>query len=280
MTDARSRTVTSADGTRISYCTLGAGEPVIVVGGVLRTAEDYLPFAGGLAQAFEVHVIERRGRGRSGPQGADYGVEKECEDLAAVQAKTGATRAFGHSYGGLVVLEAAKRTPALRRLAVYEPGVSIGRSIATDWIPAYGELLARGQTRAAFARFVKGAGHAPAIVRRMPLGCLKLALRLAIDDAQWRRMEPLLAANLAEHEQVRRLDDTISSYERIAARVLLLGGAKSPRSSTLPLEALQRVLPSGEIDLLPGLAHNAPDETSPASVAERVRRFFQSAGRP
>jgi pimeloyl-ACP methyl ester carboxylesterase len=272
--------VTSADRTRIAYSTLGAGEPVIVVGGVLRTAEDYLPFAADLAQEFEVHLIDRRGRGRSGPQGRDYSIEKECEDLTVLQAETGATRAFGHSYGGLVVLETAKRTPALRQLAVYEPGVSVGQSIPTDWIPAYSELLARGETRAAFARFVQGAGHAPAILRRMPLGCVKLALRLAIDEAQWRRMEPLLAANLAEHEQVRRLDGTSSSYERIAAQVLLLGGSKSPRSSTLALEVLDGVLASAQVELLPGLAHNAPDETSPARVAERVKGFFQSPGSP
>jgi hypothetical protein len=43
-------------------------------------------------------------------------------------------------------------------------------------------------------------------------------------------MEPLLEANLLEHEELGRLDDgRIDRYSSINARVLLLGGGKSPR---------------------------------------------------
>ncbi len=72
------RTVTSADGAVIGYHTLGAGEGVIVVGGGLRTAGDYLPLASVLARRFQVHVIDRRGRGASAPQGEHYTIEQEC----------------------------------------------------------------------------------------------------------------------------------------------------------------------------------------------------------
>jgi pimeloyl-ACP methyl ester carboxylesterase len=63
-----------------------------------------------LAQCFQVHVIDRRGRWRSGPQDPSYGIERELEDLFAVQAQTAATIVFGHSYGGLIALEAARRS--------------------------------------------------------------------------------------------------------------------------------------------------------------------------
>jgi predicted alpha/beta superfamily hydrolase len=33
--------------------------------------------------------------------------------------------AFGHSFGGLVVLETARRQPVFREVFVYEPGVPI-----------------------------------------------------------------------------------------------------------------------------------------------------------
>jgi alpha-beta hydrolase superfamily lysophospholipase len=73
-------TVTSADGTLIGYQRLGTGEPsVIVIGGAMRTGQDYLPLARHLARGCAVYVMDRRGRGDSGPQGADYGIEKECE---------------------------------------------------------------------------------------------------------------------------------------------------------------------------------------------------------
>ena len=87
----------SADGTTIAYQTVGSGDGIIVVGGVLRSASDYMAIARVLADSFTVHVVDRRGRGASGPQGRDYSVEKECEDLLAVQARTGAQRVFGHS---------------------------------------------------------------------------------------------------------------------------------------------------------------------------------------
>src|SRR5690242_13409236 len=144
------RTVTSRDGTAIGYETVGQGEGVLVLGGAWRTARDYLPFARALADPFAVHLIDRRGRGRSGPQGASYSIEREIEDLIAVQAHTGATKLFGHSYGGLIALEAARRSTIFTDVVVYEPGVSIGGSIPTGWMTAYGELLAAGDRRGAF----------------------------------------------------------------------------------------------------------------------------------
>lgn len=45
----------SADGTKIAYRTIGAGPGVIVVGGALRTSEDYLPLARALADLSTMH---------------------------------------------------------------------------------------------------------------------------------------------------------------------------------------------------------------------------------
>jgi hypothetical protein len=52
-------------------------------------AADYAAFARALSEHFMVHTIERRGRGESGPQGDDYSIVKECEDVLALQAETG-----------------------------------------------------------------------------------------------------------------------------------------------------------------------------------------------
>jgi pimeloyl-ACP methyl ester carboxylesterase len=93
---------------------------------------------------------------------------------------------------------------------------------------------------------------------------------------QWRRMEPLLEASAAEHEQEARLDDgTAERYHSIQARVLLLGGGKSPAFLTAQLfPALQQVIPDATVEILDGLDHFAPDEKAPALVAERVRNFL------
>ncbi|GFE21123.1 hypothetical protein Sliba_15760 [Streptomyces nigrescens] len=83
------RTALSADGTPISYRTMGDGPHLILLGGALRTSDDYLPLASVLATSFRVHLVERRGRGASGPQGPHYTLRKEVEDLLAVQSETG-----------------------------------------------------------------------------------------------------------------------------------------------------------------------------------------------
>jgi pimeloyl-ACP methyl ester carboxylesterase len=269
--------VRSTDGTAIGYETVGAGEGLLVIGGAWRTARDYLPFARALSDSFTVHVIDRRGRGHSGPQGAEYSIEREIEDLLAVQAQTGATIVFGHSYGGLIALEAAWRSPAFSDVAVYEPGVSIAGSLPLGWMELYRQRLADGDPRGAFAAMVRGAGGAPRALERMPLWYVKLILRLFIRKQQWRQIEPLLPAGLAEHEQVVALDDTTARrYQAITARVLLLGGGKSRSLATTGLfDQLTATIPHSSSELIDGLNHTAPDEKAPHVVADRLRRHLR-----
>ena len=265
--------VRSDDGTAISYETVGVGDGLLVLGGAWRAGRDYLPFARALSDSFTVHVIDRRGRGHSGPQGAEYSIAHELEDLLAVQAQTGATIVFGHSYGGLIALEAARRSPVFSDVVVYEPGVSIGGSIPLGWMELYRERLTADDPRGAFAAMVRGAGGAPPALERMPLWYVKLILRVFIKQQQWRHIEPLLAAGLAEHEQVAALDDTtVDRYQTIAARVLLLGGGKSRSfATTRLLDQLAGTIPNSTSELMDGLDHTAPDEKAPDVVAERVR---------
>src|SRR5215831_15422626 len=109
-------TVVSEDGATIAYLTMGSGPAVIVIPGALSTAVDYAAFGSALAAHFTVHIIERRGRGLSSPQGADYSIGKECEDVLALQRETGARLLVGHSYGGLIALEMARHHPSLTKI--------------------------------------------------------------------------------------------------------------------------------------------------------------------
>jgi len=190
----------SADGTTIGYETLGSGAGLIVVGGVLSTARDYIDLGHELAGSFTVHLMERRGRGASGPQGPGYSVEKACEDLLALQAETGAERVFGHSCGGFAALQTARRASVFRQVAVYEPAVVLDGAPAPAWLDPYRERLTRGDTRGAFATMVKHAGFAPRAPAAMPLAGVRLVLRAGIRGREWQRTEALLEANLAEQQ--------------------------------------------------------------------------------
>lgn len=266
-------TVSSADGTPISYQTMGAGPGLIVLGGALRASRDYLPLASALAGSFTVHVVDRRGRGASGPQGPQYTLSKEVEDLLAVQAQTGARLAFGHSYGGLVILETARSFQVFERIAVYEPGVPAG-AFSTDWMAPYRERLAAGDPHGAFVHFIRGSDGAPAFLTKLPYWYLRMALRVGFRGPAWQRMLPLLEASLAEHEQVAAQQGRLAAFAAVTAPVLLLCGGRTPRASRADFDAVRDTLPHATLETLPGLNHFGPEEKTAPVVAERVLRFL------
>jgi pimeloyl-ACP methyl ester carboxylesterase len=267
----RSGSAISADGTTISYVSVGNGPGVVLVGGVLSSASTYLPLAEGLAREFTVHVMNRRGRPPSGPQRPRHNIDDECADLAAVASATGSQRAFGHSFGGLVVLETARRQAIFDDLYVYEPGVSISGSLDSRWLDGYQRLLQTGDRRGAFAWMVKNAGFAPRVLAVMPLWYVKAVLRLAIRGPRWRSMEPLLDANLAEHRIVAALDGGDGTrFSTITARTHLFGGDKSPDVlSRRLLGELAQAIPRADTQILPGLGHLAPED-KPLPIATAI----------
>ncbi|MEV0233419.1 alpha/beta hydrolase [Nonomuraea sp. NPDC050786] len=259
----------SADGTPISYQSVGSGPDLLIVGGANRTAKDYLPLATALAGAFTVHVVDRRGRGASGPQGPDYSLEKEVEDLLAVQKRTGARLAVGHSYGGLVVMETARVLQLFDRVAVYEPGV-IAQPEPTAWMAPYRERLAAGDAYGAFIHFIRGSGGAPAFMTKMPDWYLRLVLRVVFRGPAWRS---LLEPNLAEHEQLAAQYGRLPEFAAVSAQVLILDGSRSTPAAKANCAALRDTLPHATYETLEGLNHFGPEGKSARVVAKRVLAF-------
>ncbi len=263
----------SADGTKIAYRTMGAGPGIIIVGGALRTSEDYLPLARTLANSCTVHLVDRRGRRASGPQGPEYSLDREADDLLAVQADTGAHLAFGHSYGGLVVLETARRSTVFRRLAVYEPGVPC-EPFATAWMEPYRRRLAAGDPYGAFAHFIRGSGGAPAAVTKMPYWYLRLAMKLGFRGDAWQRIQPLLEANLAEHEQIAARIGHLAEYATVAVPVLILRGSRTTSVIQTQCDALRDTLGDAKLETITGLNHFGPEGKTAPAVAEPASAFL------
>ncbi len=267
------RTVISADGTPIGYLTTGSGPSVIVVPGTLEVAAEFASFAGLLGQSYTVHTIERRGRGLSGPQGDDYGMARECEDIAAVRAATGSTLIFGHSYGGLIALEAARTNGAFVKVALYEPGVSVRGSIPVGWIAPCQRLIAEGKPLDAFATFSVAAG--PRQARRMPVWLMKRLLPLFIGADERAQIFDLLPTSVIEHRVVGGLDDSFPRYKQVRADVLAMHGGRSGLDWVGPaLTALADVLPSIIVREFPRLDHFGPTKRGAPEVAAVVRDFL------
>ncbi len=266
-------TVLSQDGAKISYLTMGSGPSVLVIPGALSMATDYAAFASALAEHFTVYTIERRGRGLSSPQGDDYSILKEREDVLALLQETGASLLVGHSFGGLVALEAARNNRALTKIAVYEPGVSIDGSIPMGWMACYKKKLAEKNYAGAFVEFLIGMG--PERIRKIPHWYMKLLLPLIMSSHERKQMLGLLQENLCEHQEVARLDSSYEHYREIAAEVLLMYGGKSNTTWVdLAMERLAVVLPRSETKEFPKLDHFGIDKKAPREVARAVSAYF------
>jgi pimeloyl-ACP methyl ester carboxylesterase len=277
--DYRTGSVESADGTEIGYRELGSGPSIIVVHGGMQAAQNFMGLGRALAPDYTVYLPDRRGRGTSGPHGAEFGIAREVEDMQALVAATGATRIFGLSSGALVSLRTALATPALTKVALYEPPLSVDGSAPVDWGPRVDRELAAGKTIPALITALKGMGTEP-MFARIPRFVLTPAFSLAM---RAQRTVPegdipipdLVPTIRFDRQLLLELADTAPDYAAITARVLLLGGSKSPAYLHTALDALSSVLPNATRTTFPGLDHSGPDDNgNPPRVAEALREFY------
>ena len=172
-------TVTSADGTVIGYRQVGQGPGIILLHGGMQAAQNLMRLARALEDAFTVYVPDRRGRGLSGPPGDHYGIDAECADVEALARVSGAAGLFGLSSGAIIALQAALLLPAIRRVAVYEPPLSVDHSTPTGWVARYDREVAAGRLGSAAITAIRGTRTAPAVLRLVPRGLLEVPLNRA-----------------------------------------------------------------------------------------------------
>lgn len=268
---ADSRVINSKDGTKITYYSLGSGPAVVVVPGALSTAEDYADYAKELAKhGFRVHVLDRRGHGKSGLQGDNYSIERECEDLEVVLSKTGAEYVVGHSFGGLVVLEEARHSPIIKRIALYEPGVSIDGSIPSNWFDEYEQKLGQNKPIEAFACFIR-AMHP--VFRYLPKWYFKLLMPIIFGD-ELKKIQNQLPANLYEHKEAVRLNNTYKNYSQVLAATLFMAGGKS-RGAAKEAQQIAALMPDATVKIYPKFDHFGIDKRGPVEIADEVAKFFK-----
>jgi pimeloyl-ACP methyl ester carboxylesterase len=249
----------------VDVVTTGTGPGLVVIPGTTRRARHYQALADALADTYTVHVVERRGRGKSPAQGDGYGLDVEITDVLEVLEETKSRQVFGHSYGGLAALHVALWT-TLDRVIVYEPATSIGGSLPHDWLPRYEQLLAQGHDARAMVHFL----HA---LDLMPSGPVMVGVAWAMQrlTAEGRATREVLPTVPAEFHVAREFDSDGSRYSGITAPTLLLGGGRSPAYLQEVLHVLLETIPSARLVVSPEFDHNAPDLSAPKAVAELIR---------
>jgi pimeloyl-ACP methyl ester carboxylesterase len=283
LTNARPYTtgsVTSRDGTVIAYRQLGRGPGLILVHGGMQASQNFMRLATELADAFTLYIPDRRGRGLSGPPGDRYSITKECEDFDALVTGCGLQNVFGLSSGALISLQAALTSPAIKKVALYEPPLSIDHSSPIAWVTRFDREIAQGELGAALVTVLKGIQASP-FFSAMPRFLLVPLMKLAIvsqaknvrgDDVPLKSLVPTMHFDV---QLVIEMEGALESFRAVGADVLLLGGNKSQAFLRAALDALNAVLPRVRRVELEGLDHLGPDNDGrPERVAIELRRFF------
>lgn len=287
--DFTTGSVVSHDGTRIGYRQLGQGPAVVLLHGSMESAASHMWLAAALGDVFTVYLPDRRGRGLSGPYGADYSIEREVEDLDALLSHTGARRVFGVSASGLVALQAALTLPGVERVAVYEPALLLDGYDPglTSWLTRFDAEIAEGKTAAAMVTSLIGLRLGPAFLARIPRWVLETATNAALKsedkkaapgDITMRKLAPTLHY---EGQLIAEMAGTLDRFRDVPAEVLLLGGSKGLDFLKPALAALEHVLPHATRVEFAGLDHGGSADASKANeggkpevVAPELRRFF------
>lgn len=281
-------TITARDGVTLGYRQVGHGPGVVLLHGAMESSASHLQLAHALADQHTVYLLDRRGRGLSGPFSAHYSIQSEVDDLADLLAATGARDVFGVSAGGLVCLQAALTLPAIRRVTVYEPALVTDGSIdSAAVLRRYDREMAQGKLAAALVTGMVGAQMGPAFLRLMPRWLLErfTTQGMAAEDRQaalgtvtMRQLAPTLHYDFT---LVAALAGQQERFRAVRQPVLLLGGSKSPRYLKDALPALERILPHAHRVEFAGLDHGGSSDLSamnrnsdPARVAAEMRRFY------
>lgn len=279
-------TVTSHDGTPIVYHELGRGPGLVILHGAMQAGGSQLDLARALSADFTCYLPDRRGRGRSGPAGPAYGIEREVEDLAALLKATGAPYAMGVSSGAIITLRTALAEPAaLRKIVLFEPPLDVDGSNPTGWLDRLDRELAAGRVEAALVTGMKAARLGPPLFGLVPRPVLELLTRMMLRGERrtaGKAAEPTfgeLAPTLRQDGRiVAETSGDLETYRQLTTETLLLGGTRSPAYLRQALTALEGVLPRARRADLTGLDHSATSNADrrghPERVAVEVRGFL------
>jgi pimeloyl-ACP methyl ester carboxylesterase len=242
------RFVRMTDGVPIAIECAGQGPTLLIVHGGMGDHTRWTPLFPLLAQHIRVCAMDRRGHGRSGDS-PTYSLEREALDVEEAAKSFGhPISVLGHSYGGVVALEAALRTTAIRQLILYEPPLQeVDHSAARQRIS---KLIAAGDREKALETFLAE------IVQISPVEIQKMKSR------------PSWAGLVVSVDTVLRQDRALAVYRWRPHRVsqlripilLLLGEKTRSPQLRMAIQGLHDALPNERLVVLPGQEHNAMDE--------------------
>lgn len=277
---------TAPDGTPLGWLSLGAGPGLVIVHGAMQSAHSQLDLARLLARHHEVHLVDRRGRGMSGPYppSADH-LQTEIEDLGTVLAATGARDVLGISSGALVALRAATSTPAIRRVAAFEPPLILNDPNRLDLAAQTRRELDSGDLPNALVTALRAAEMGPSPMLRLPRPVLRAMARrmLAGKPRATGEYAPPAVRDLAvglgaDFAIVAANADRLEAFTSVQVPVLLIDGTRTRPYLRAAVDALVQAIPQARRVSLPGTDHgvtqNRKEWGRPEKIAPTLLDFF------
>ncbi|MHA7290699.1 alpha/beta fold hydrolase [Arthrobacter sp. MDT3-24] len=278
MGSVKEQEVPTHDGGRLALYSYGTEDApgerrVMVIGGAFLTALIYRPFsmalADGLGDGWAVDVYDRRGRGNSTEQPADYSMATEIADVRTVMDATGARNVLGHSLGGSVALNAVQEfagTPyEPDKLAVYDAAVNIDGSIDMSWLDDFEAAVNAGKVGHAMARMKKGMQPGTAL-SKVPEPVLAGLMAVVSRTKVNRMLKELMPTGVGELRAAYDEAENVRNFAVLPANTHFMVGGKSPSYYKVTAQRLHAAVPGSTFELSPKGFHGS----IPAAVKELV----------
>ncbi|UUL76627.1 alpha/beta hydrolase [Pseudarthrobacter sp. Fe7] len=274
----KERVLPTHDGGRLALYSYGTedapGEKrVLLIGGAFLTALIYRPFsnslAKGLGDGWAVDVYDRRGRGNSSEQPADYSMATEVEDVRTVLKATGARNILGHSLGGSVALNAVQEFTGTAfvpdKLAVYDAAVNIDGSIDTAWLDGFEDAVNNGKVGHALAHMKRATSPGTAMAR-IPAPVLAGLMAVLSRTKVNRMFQQVMPSGVGELRAAYDEKGHARDFSVLPAGTHFMAGGKSPSYYRVTAEKLHAAVPGSTFQLSPKCFHGS----IPAAVKELV----------
>lgn len=267
---------TGADGTELHYDSVGAGWPVIVIGGGAPRGPEYLGTLAGLDQSFRLLIPHLRGVGRSPATTTAAGSWwHESDDIECLREVLGLERVvlLAHSSGTRLALSyAAQHADRVAALVLVTPPAGYLVDVPSD-TPAIAARRTEPEFAAGFARLtdVSETQHEfEWIADTAPAGYARWGERE-------REHAGVGASSLAvnrTHFSIPAPADLADRLRAVTAPVLVIAGAEDALTGVDQAVALAEIFDRGSTVSLPQCGHY-PWVEQPEIFVEAVRPFIE-----
>ena len=183
--------------------------------------------------------------------------------VGSVQQTPPSSGDFVETAGGALGLHTAP-TRQWGQLWVYDPAVSVNRSVKADWTAEYERATAAGDDDRALAVLQRGLEAGGAFSSRMPLSMLTLANKLTAGTSEGKQQRELMRTGVREIKAIIAADMPAEPFLELPLETLIIVGEKSPAYFGVACGQIHDVLSGSSYTILPGAGHDgvlrAPDK--------------------